>query len=41
MTFNVKSFANGNERKMKEIMKNYGVEVNKGNVTVQGKSSKC
>jgi hypothetical protein len=36
MTFNVK-FANGNERKMKEIMKNYRCEVDKGNVTVQGK----
>ena len=39
MTFNVKSFANGNERKMKEILEKLpGVEVDKkGNVTVQGK----
>ena len=39
MTFNVKSFANGNERKMKEILEKLpGVEVEKnGNVTVQGK----
>ena len=39
MTFDVKSFANGNERKMKEILEKLpGVEVDKkGNVTVQGK----
>ena len=39
MTFNVKSFANGNERKMKEVLEKLpGVEVDKkGNVTVQGK----
>jgi CarboxypepD_reg-like domain len=39
MTFNVKSFANGNERKMKELLEKLpGVEVDKkGNVTVQGK----
>ncbi|MBG6110583.1 hypothetical protein H4V97_002310 [Flavobacterium sp. CG_23.5] len=39
MTFNVKSFANGNERKMKEILEKLpGVEVDKnGGVTVQGK----
>jgi hypothetical protein len=39
MTFDVKSFANGNERKMKEILEKLpGVEVNKnGGVTVQGK----
>ncbi|SHI75920.1 carboxypeptidase regulatory-like domain-containing protein [Flavobacterium terrae] len=39
MTFNVKSFANGNERKMKEILEKLpGVEVDKkGTVTVQGK----
>lgn len=39
MTFNVKSFVNGNERKMKEVLEKLpGVEVDKkGNVTVQGK----
>ncbi len=39
MTFNVKSFANGNERKMKEVLEKLpGVEVDKnGGVTVQGK----
>lgn len=39
LTFNVKSFANGNERKMKEILEKLpGVEVDKnGDVTVQGK----
>jgi len=39
MTFDVKSFANGNERKMKEVLEKLpGVEVDKkGNVTVQGK----
>lgn len=39
MTYDVKSFANGNERKMKEILEKLpGVEVDKkGNVTVQGK----
>jgi hypothetical protein len=39
MKFDVKSFANGNERKMKEILEKLpGVEVDKkGNVTVQGK----
>ncbi|WP_394757916.1 carboxypeptidase-like regulatory domain-containing protein, partial [Flavobacterium sp.] len=39
LTFNVKSFAKGNERKMKEILEKLpGVEVDKkGNVTVQGK----
>lgn len=39
LTFNVKSFANGNERKMKEILEKLpGVEVDKnGTVTVQGK----
>lgn len=39
ITFNVKSFANGNERKMKEILEKLpGVEVEKnGTVTVQGK----
>jgi hypothetical protein len=39
MTFDVKAFANGNERKMKEILEKLpGVEVDKkGNVTVQGK----
>ncbi|WP_239452989.1 TonB-dependent receptor [Flavobacterium tistrianum] len=39
ITFNVKSFANGNERKMKEILEKLpGVEVDKnGIVTVQGK----
>lgn len=39
LTFNVKSFANGNERKMKEVLEKLpGVEVDKnGNVTVQGK----
>ena len=39
LTFDVKSFANGNERKMKEILQKLpGVEVDKnGNVTVQGK----
>lgn len=39
MTFNVKSFANGSERKMKEILEKLpGVEVDKnGGVTVQGK----
>ena len=39
MIFDVKSFANGNERKMKDILKKLpGVEVDKkGNVFVQGK----
>ena len=39
LTFDVKSFANGNERKMKEVLEKLpGVEVDKkGNVTVQGK----
>jgi hypothetical protein len=39
MTFNVASFANGNERKMKEVLEKLpGVEVDKnGGVTVQGK----
>lgn len=39
MTYDVKSFTNGNERKMKEILEKLpGVEVDKkGNVTVQGK----
>ncbi|MCL9808019.1 TonB-dependent receptor [Flavobacterium luminosum] len=39
MTFTIKSFANGNERKMKEILEKLpGVEVDKkGTVTVQGK----
>jgi hypothetical protein len=39
LTFDVKSFANGNERKMKEILEKLpGVEVDKnGTVTVQGK----
>jgi hypothetical protein len=39
MVFDVKSFANGNERKMKDILKKLpGVEVDKkGNVFVQGK----
>lgn len=39
MTFNIKSFANGNERKMKEVLEKLpGVEVDKkGIVTVQGK----
>jgi len=39
LTYNIKSFANGNERKMKEILEKLpGVEVDKnGNVTVQGK----
>ena len=39
MTFNVKAFVNGNERKMKEVLEKLpGVEVDKkGNVTVQGK----
>lgn len=39
MTFNVGSFANGNERKMKEVLEKLpGVEVDKnGGVTVQGK----
>ena len=39
LTFDVKAFANGNERKMKEILEKIpGVEVDKtGNVTVQGK----
>ena len=39
LTFDVKAFANGNERKMKEILEKLpGVEVDKkGNVTVQGK----
>ena len=39
MTYDVKSFANGNERKMKEVLEKLpGVEVDKkGNVTVQGK----
>ncbi len=40
MTFSVKAFANGNERKMKEILEKLpGVEVDKnGGVTVQGKN---
>jgi hypothetical protein len=39
LIFDVRSFANGNERKMKEILEKLpGVEVDKkGNVTVQGK----
>ena len=39
ITFDVKSFANGSERKMKEVLEKLpGVEVDKkGNVTVQGK----
>ena len=39
LTYDVKAFANGNERKMKEILEKLpGVEVDKkGNVTVQGK----
>lgn len=39
LTFDVKAFANGNERKMKELLEKLpGVEVDKkGNVTVQGK----
>lgn len=39
LTFDVKSFANGNERKMKEILEKLpGVEVDKkGEITVQGK----
>ncbi|MDD3004687.1 carboxypeptidase-like regulatory domain-containing protein [Flavobacterium sp.] len=39
MTYDVKSFANGNERKMKEVLEKLpGVEVDKnGDVTVQGK----
>lgn len=39
LTFDVKAFANGNERKMKEVLEKLpGVEVDKkGNVTVQGK----
>jgi hypothetical protein len=39
LTFDIKAFANGNERKMKEILEKLpGVEVDKkGNVTVQGK----
>lgn len=39
LTFNVKSFASGNERKMKEVLEKLpGVEVDKnGGVTVQGK----
>lgn len=39
LTFDVKSFANGNERKMREILEKLpGVEVDKnGGVTVQGK----
>jgi hypothetical protein len=39
MTYNIASFANGNERKMKEILEKLpGVEVDKnGGVTVQGK----
>ena len=39
LTFDVKAFANGNERKMKEILEKLpGVEVDKnGTVTVQGK----
>ncbi|WP_395063998.1 carboxypeptidase-like regulatory domain-containing protein [Flavobacterium sp.] len=39
LTYNVKAFANGNERKMKEILEKLpGVEVDKnGTVTVQGK----
>ena len=39
MTFSVKAFANGNERKLKEVLEKLpGVEVDKkGNVTVQGK----
>ena len=39
LTYDVKAFANGNERKMKEVLEKLpGVEVDKkGNVTVQGK----
>lgn len=39
ITYNIKSFANGNERKMKEILEKLpGVEVDRdGGVTVQGK----
>jgi hypothetical protein len=39
LTYNVKAFANGNERKMKEVLEKLpGVEVDKkGNITVQGK----
>lgn len=39
LTYDVKAFANGNERKLKEILEKLpGVEVDKkGNVTVQGK----
>ena len=39
LTYDIKAFANGNERKMKEILEKLpGVEVDKkGNVTVQGK----
>ncbi|MBY0485811.1 MAG: carboxypeptidase-like regulatory domain-containing protein [Flavobacteriaceae bacterium] len=39
LTFDAKAFANGNERKMKEVLEKLpGVEVDKkGNVTVQGK----
>lgn len=39
LTYNIKAFANGNERKMKEILEKLpGVEVDKnGSVTVQGK----
>lgn len=39
LTYNIKSFANGNERKMREILEKLpGVEVDKnGGVTVQGK----
>lgn len=39
LTYDVKAFSNGNERKMKEILEKLpGVEVDKkGNVTVQGK----
>ncbi|POS01395.1 outer membrane receptor protein involved in Fe transport [Flavobacterium croceum DSM 17960] len=39
LTYDIKAFANGNERKMKEVLEKLpGVEVDKkGNVTVQGK----
>lgn len=39
LTYNVRAFANGNERKMKEVLEKLpGVEVDKkGNITVQGK----
>ncbi|MDI1316717.1 TonB-dependent receptor [Flavobacterium sp.] len=39
LTYDVKAFANGNERKMKEVLEKLpGVEVDKkGNITVQGK----